>query len=137
MTSSKEKTFAEEEIDRIIKQQEEERFLQPLEIHQIEFKMGEDKMKTEKEKTEQEWLDIYHDMWNIFGNNNVRLTLGKFSELSKWGKIEIVGFDIRYSIENLQKIIDACKKYGLRINLDREYGTINLYEDYSEGDKKW
>jgi len=49
MTSSKEKTFAEEEIERIAKQQEEERFLQPLEMHQIEFKMGEDKMTIEKE----------------------------------------------------------------------------------------
>lgn len=82
-------------------------------------------------KTEQEWLDLYHECWKIFGNNNVRLMLGQFGEVDRWAKIEIVGFDIRYSIDYLKKVIQFCESNKLRVAFDH-YGEINLYEDYEE-----
>lgn len=83
-------------------------------------------------KTEQEWLEVYHDFWKIFGNNNVRLTLGQFEEVNRWGKIEVVSWDLRYSIDKMQIIIDLCKKHNLRLSLDNKYNEINLYENYEE-----
>ena len=85
MTPSKEKTFAEEEIDRIIKQQEEERFLQPLEIPQIEFKMGKDKMTTEKEN---KLIEIFKRNYKEFkvGSNASRVIV----ECCEAGKSELL-----------------------------------------------
>jgi len=81
-------------------------------------------------KTEQEWLDIYHEFWKVFGNNNVRLTLGQFEDINRWGKIEICGWDLRYSMDKMKQIISLCEKHNLRMTLDNRFGEINLYENY-------
>ena len=84
-------------------------------------------------KTEQEWLDVYHEFWKVFGDNNVRLTLGQFDEdINRWGKIEIIGWDLRYSMDKMKQIISLCEKHNLRMSLDNRFGEINLYENYPD-----
>jgi hypothetical protein len=84
-------------------------------------------------KSEQEWLDIYHKFWKIYGNNNVRLILGQFEEeINHWGKIEIVGYGVRDSLNKLKELINLAEKHNLRISFGSYCDTISFYENYEE-----
>jgi len=78
-------------------------------------------------KTEQEWLDIYHEVWNLLpkGHNRVRLKLGQFDFDDTWACIEILCPDK----ESLRKIFDIADKYGLRCDFQGQY-EFKLWEDY-------
>jgi len=80
-------------------------------------------------KTEQEWLEIYHEVWNLLpkGHNRVRLKIGQFDIDDTWACIEVLSADK----ELLKKIFNIADKYKLRCDFQGQY-EFKLWEEYEE-----
>lgn len=80
-------------------------------------------------KTEQEWLNIYHELWDMFteGHNKVRLMLGQFAYDTNWGYIEC----LTYNKEDMKKVFVVADKYDLDVDFSGHY-DVKLREKYKE-----